>query len=298
MRKGIVLAGGSGTRLMPLTEFVCKQLLPVYDKPMVYYPLSTLILLGITDILIISTPRDTPILEKAIGDGSKLGLKITYKAQAAPNGLPEAFILGEEFIGNDPVCLMLGDNILHVADLYKNFQNCINVKDGAVIVGTPVVDPSAFGVVELDTENNIVSIEEKPKHPKSNIAAIGLYFYDNTVVAKAKSLKPSSRNETEITDLNKLYLQEGKLKCQRLSRGATWLDAGTFDALSDASTFIRIVEKRLGLKIGCIEEAAYMMNRIDKNELIELANYYGKSPYGAYLQMVSTLKEEVEYELC
>lgn len=298
MRKGIILAGGSGTRLMPLTEFFCKQLLPVYDKPMLYYPLSTLILLGITEILIISTPRDTPVLAAAIGDGADLGVKISYKVQDAPNGLPEAFILGEEFIGADPVCLMLGDNILHVADLKNSFKECIDLKDGAAIVGTPVVDPSSFGVIELDEQGlKVLSLEEKPKNPKSNIAAIGLYFYDNSVVAKAKQLQPSARNETEITDLNNLYLSAGKLRCHRLSRGATWLDAGTFDALADASTFIRIVEKRLGLKIGCIEEAAYMMQKIDGLRMLQLAKTYGKSPYGDYLQMVARLEKEAVYEL-
>ena len=289
MKKGIILAGGSGTRLMPLTEFFCKQLLPVYDKPMVYYPLSTLILLGITEILIISTPKDTPVLQKAIGDGSKLGINITYKVQLAPNGLAEAFILGEDFVAGDPVCLMLGDNILHVADLHAYFRSCTELVEGATIVGTPVIEPKDFGVIELDKDNNVISLEEKPEHPKSNLAAIGLYFYDNTVVKKAKQLKPSKRGEIEITDLNRLYLQEGTLNCKRLSRGATWLDAGLFDSLTDASLFVRIVEKRLGLKIGCIEEAAYMMNRINKNQLSEIANAYGKSPYGAYLQMVTGL---------
>ncbi|HSX20099.1 MAG TPA: sugar phosphate nucleotidyltransferase, partial [Gammaproteobacteria bacterium] len=247
-------------------------------------------LLGITDILIISTPRDTPILKSAIGDGSKLGLKISYKVQNSPDGLPQAFTLGEEFIGNDPVCLMLGDNILHLADLFNNFKSCRMLTDGAYIVGTPVVDPKNFGVIELDDDKNIISVVEKPSNPKSNLAAIGLYFYDNSVVAKTKQLKPSARGELEITDLNNLYLREGKLKCQRLSRGATWLDAGMFDTLADASTFIRIVENRLGLKIGCIEEAAYMMNRISRDALLEIAKEFGKSPYGTYLQMVATLE--------
>lgn len=290
MKKGIILAGGSGTRLMPLTEFFCKQLLPVYDKPMIYYPLSTLILLGMTDILIISTPRDTPILEKAIGNGRKLGINISYEIQEKPNGLAEAFIVGEEFINNDPVCLMLGDNILHVADLANAFKHCVGSNQGATIVGTPVIDPTNFGVIELDENSNIISLEEKPKHPKSNIAAIGLYFYDNTVVERAKQIKPSNRGELEITDLNKSYLHDSQLKCHRLSRGATWLDAGLFETLADASAFIRIVEKRLGLKIGCIEEAAYMMSKISRVDLMELANHYGKSPYGDYLHMISTLE--------
>lgn len=290
MKKGIILAGGSGTRLMPLTQFFCKQLLPVYDKPMIYYPLSTLILLGMTDILIISTPRDTPILQAAIGDGKKLGINISYKVQNEPNGLAEAFIIGEEFIANEPVCLMLGDNILHVADLASVFKNCTGLQHGATIVGTPVIDPSSFGVIELDEQQNILSLEEKPKNPKSNLAAIGLYFYDSTVVERSKRLKPSSRGELEITDLNISYLNDSQLKCHRLSRGATWLDAGVFDTLADASTFIRVVEKRLGLKIGCIEEASYMMNRISKTDLIETANCYGNSPYGDYLHMISTFE--------
>ncbi len=283
MKKGIILAGGSGTRLMPLTEFVCKQLLPVYDKPMIYYPLSTLILLGITEILIISTPRDIHTLQAAIGDGARLGLHIAYKVQDEPRGLPEAFILAEEFIGRDPVCLMLGDNILHIADLFNAFSACVQLQHGAFVVGAPVTEPGNFGVIELDVKNNIISLEEKPEHPKSNLAAIGLYFYDNTVVEKVRNLTPSVRGELEITDLNKLYLREGSLKCKRLSRGATWLDAGMFDALADATQFVKIVEARLGLKIGCIEEAAYMMGRITKNELLAIADIYGKSPYGKYL---------------
>lgn len=291
MKKGILLAGGHGTRLMPLTEFFCKQLLPVYDKPLIYYPLSTLILLGITEIMIISTPRDTPILQDAIGNGAKLGLKITYKVQDKPNGLAEAFILAQEFIGNDPVCLMLGDNILHMADLYQNLRGCTSLRDGAAIIGTPVTDPRQFGVIELDDNNMIVALEEKPKYPKSNLAAIGLYFYDNSVVQKAKQLRPSARGELEITDLNNMYLNEGKLRCHRLSRGATWLDAGAFEPLADASAFIRIVEKRLGLKIGCIEEAAFMMDRIDSEQLLEIAKLYENSPYGAYLRSVALARE-------
>lgn len=291
MKKGILLAGGHGTRLMPLTEFFCKQLLPVYDKPLIYYPLSTLILLGITEVMIISTPRDTPILQDAIGSGAKLGLNITYKVQDAPNGLAEAFILGEDFIGSDPVCLMLGDNILHMADLYQNLSGCTTLRDGAVIIGTPVTDPRQFGVIEIDDNNKIVSLEEKPQQPKSNLAAIGLYFYDNTVVQKAKQLRPSARGELEITDLNNMYLIEGKLYCHRLSRGATWLDAGAFEPLADASAFIRIVEKRLGLKIGCIEEAAFMMDRISSEQLLDIAKLYEKSPYGAYLRSVALAKE-------
>lgn len=292
MKKGILLAGGHGTRLMPLTEFFCKQLLPVYDKPLIYYPLSTLILLGITDIMIISTPRDTPTLQEAIGDGTKLGLKISYKVQDAPNGLAEAFILAQDFIGTDPVCLMLGDNILHMADLYQNLKGCTDLQDGAVIIGTPVIDPKLFGVIEIDENLNIISLEEKPQDPKSNLAAIGLYFYDNSVVHKAKQLHPSVRGELEITDLNNMYLNEGKLRCHRLSRGATWLDAGAFEPLADASAFIRIVEKRLGLKIGCIEEAAFMMGRINSTQLLKIAKSYEKSPYGAYLLTVALAREE------
>lgn len=296
MKKGILLAGGYGTRLMPLTEFFCKQLLPVYDKPLIYYPLSTLILLGITEILIISTPRDTPVLQKALGNGSRLGINIAYKVQPKPYGLAEAFILAENFIESDPVCLMLGDNILHVADLYQNFKACTELRHGAVIIGTPVTDPRDFGVIELDEKQNIISLEEKPRIPKSNLASIGLYFYDNTVIKKAKSLKPSSRGELEITDLNNLYLQVGQLSCHRLSRGATWLDAGGFETLADACAFIRIVEKRLGLKIGCIEEAAFMMGRINNRQLLTIAKQYNKSPYGLYLQNIAVEREEC-YEI-
>lgn len=282
--KGIILAGGSGTRLQPLTDFFCKQLLPVYDKPMIYYPLSTLMLLGIRDILIISTPKDTPILEQAIGSGGHLGIKIQYKIQDQPRGLADAFIVGEEFIDDQPVCLMLGDNILHTAHLGRNLKHCCQIQKGAYIIGIPSMEPERFGVIEYDEHDNVISLEEKPKNPKSDMASIGLYFYDNTVVQKAKSLKPSHRGEIEITDLNNIYLKEGQLKCTFLSRGSTWLDAGVFDSIVDAGVYLRIVEEHLGLKIGCIEEVAYMSDYIDKEQLSRLADKYRKSPYGAYLK--------------
>lgn len=290
MKKGIILAGGHGTRLRPLSDFMCKQLLPVYDKPMIYYPLSTLILLGLKDILIISTPKDTPVLQAALGDGSHLGIRLTYKVQDAPRGLADAFILGEEHIGDDTVCLMLGDNILHASHLGDMFAPCIGIEKGAYIVGVPVMDAQRFGVIETDTtRTRVLSLEEKPAQPKSNMAAIGLYFYDNSVIAKAKGLAPSSRGELEITDLNNLYLAEGSLQCKFLSRGATWLDAGTFDTLADSSRFIQIVENRLGLKIGCIEEASFVMGNIDKVQILKLAQRYTASPYGAYLRTIAEM---------
>jgi glucose-1-phosphate thymidylyltransferase len=286
MRKGIILAGGSGTRLRPLTDFFCKQLLPVYDKPMIYYPLSTLMLLGIKEVLIISTPKDTPILEEAIGSGDQWGISITYAVQEEPRGLVEAFIIAEEFIGTDPVCLMLGDNILHMAGLGRELAVCGRLQEGAYIIGIPSMEPHRFGVIEYDENENVISLEEKPEHPKSDMASIGLYFYDNTVVEKAKLITPSPRGELEITDLNTLYLQEGKLRCKFISRGSTWLDVGVFDAIIDAGIYLRIVEEHLGLKIGCVEEVAYMMDNITLEQLNKLADKYDKSPYGAYLKML------------
>lgn len=288
MKKGIILAGGSGTRLRPITDVVCKQLLPIYDKPMIYYPLSTLMLLGIQDILIISTPKDTPILESVLGDGSELGIRLTYKVQVEPNGLAEAFIIGADFIGTDPVCLILGDNILHMSRIGEYLRDCYTLTKGAYLLGVPVLDPERFGVIEYDQYGNVLSLEEKPQNPKSEMAAIGVYFYDETVVERVRSLKPSDRGELEITDLNNLYLRDGQLKAKFLSRGSTWLDAGVFDTIMDAGQYMRIVEMRLGLKIGCIEEVAYMMDYINLQQLKILAGKYSKSPYGEYLYRIST----------
>ena len=288
MKKGIILAGGTGTRLRPLTDFVCKQLLPVYDKPLIYYPLSTLILAGIEEILIISTPKDTPILQGAIGDGAQFGVSITYKIQEKPAGIAEAFIIGEEFIGGDPVCLILGDNILHMAGFSTFIEKAFSENEGATIFGFPVADPQRFGVVEVDTDNNtVLSIEEKPEKPKSNLAIIGMYAYDNAVVEKAKSIKASARGELEITDLNQLYFDEKKLKCHRLSRGNVWIDAGVTDSFADAANLVRLIENRLGLKICCPEEAAFVMNKITRDDLRVLAGKYSKSHYGKYLKRVA-----------
>lgn len=287
VKKGIILAGGSGTRLRPITDVVCKQLLPIYDKPMIYYPLSTLMLLGIQDILIISTPKDTPILETVLGDGKELGINLSYKVQAEPKGLAEAFIVGADFVGTDPVCLILGDNILHMSRIGAFLKDCSSLEKGAYIVGVPVLDPERFGVIEYDKDGNVLSLEEKPSKPKSEMAAIGLYFYDGTVVEKAISLQPSVRGELEITDLNNLYLRNGDLKAKFLSRGSTWLDAGIFDTIMDAGQYMQIVEQRLGLKIGCIEEVAFMMDYINLEQLKKLAEKYSKSPYGEYLQAIT-----------
>lgn len=265
--KGIILAGGSGSRLYPLTETTSKQLLPVYDKPMIYYPLSTLMLFGIREILIISTPQDTPNIEKFFGDGSRLGLKISYKVQHAPNGIAEAFILGDEFIGDDEVCLILGDNIFYMGDQIQNFRDAVADNPGGVVFGYHVSDPERFGVVEFNKEHKVISIEEKPKQPKSNYAVVGLYFYQPDVVAKAKALKPSARGELEITDLNRSYLQEDRLKVVTMKRGNAWLDAGTPQSLLDSSNFIEIIEMRQGLKIACIEEIAYRRGFINDEQM-------------------------------
>lgn len=253
IRKGIILAGGSGTRLRPLTDVVCKQLLPVYDKPMIYYPLSTLMMMGLRDILIISTEKDLPIIQSVLGTGEEIGIKLSYKVQTAPRGLADAFLVGADFINAEPVCLILGDNLIHVAHINQLMRECVAATAGAWLVGATVSDPQRFGVIELDATGRIVSLEEKPAQPKSDIASIGLYFYDHTVVERARSLKPSKRGELEITDLNNLYLQDGLVRLKLLSRGATWLDVGTFDALADASQYLQIVENRLGLKVGCID---------------------------------------------
>lgn len=287
--KGIILAGGAGTRLYPLTMVTSKQLLPVYDKPMIYYPLSTLMLAGIREILIISTPQDLPNFEKLLGDGSQFGLQLSYKVQPSPDGLAQAFILGEKFIGSDSVAMVLGDNIFYGSGLSQYLKNAVEKvrNGGASIFGYYVNDPERFGIVEFDTEGNVISVEEKPENPKSNYCITGLYFYDNSVVYKAKHLKPSKRGELEITDLNRLYLEEENLHVQLFGRGYAWLDTGTMDSLVDAADFVRTLEKRQGLKISAIEEIAYNKGWITKDELIEAAKRYGKSPYGQHLMNVA-----------
>lgn len=281
--KGIILAGGSGTRLYPITRGISKQLIPIYDKPMIYYPLSTLMLAGITDILVISTPEFTPLFEQLLGDGSEWGISLTYKVQEKPNGLAEAFILGADFIGDDSVCLILGDNIYYGSGLSKLVQEAAQKTDGATVFGYHVNDPERFGVVEFDDDMKALSIEEKPENPKSNYAVTGLYFYDNTVVEKAKNLKPSDRGELEITDINKLYLDEGKLDVKVMGRGYAWLDTGTHDSMMDASSFIATIQKRQNLKVACLEEIAYRMGYISKEKLVELAQPMKKNDYGQYL---------------
>lgn len=279
--KGIILAGGSGTRLHPITLSISKQLIPVYDKPMIYYPLSTLIYAGIKEILIISTPSDTPHFKRLLGDGKQLGCHFSYMIQPEPNGLAQAFILGEKFIGNDSVCLILGDNIFQMK--IKNLENCSSV-NGGLIFGYHVNDPERYGVVEFDKENNAISLEEKPSKPKSNFAVPGLYFYDNSVVEVAKNLKPSARGEYEITDVNKYYLKNNKLKVNLLSRGSVWLDTGTVQSLIQANIYIQVIEERQGRKVGCIEEAAFVKGLIGKNQLLKLAKPLMKSGYGKYLK--------------
>jgi len=278
--KGIILAGGSGTRLHPLTLAMSKQMMPIYDKPMIYYPLSTLMYSGINEILIISTPHDLPVFKKLLGDGSRIGCKLEYKVQEVPNGLAQAFVLGEEFIGNDKVCLILGDNIFQMK--VKTLSDCKDVK-GGIVFGYHVHDPERYGVVEFDETQNVLSIEEKPENPKSNYAVPGLYFYDNSVVEIAKNLKPSFRGEYEITDINKHYLKNGQLKVGILGRGTAWLDTGTFNSLIQAGQFVQVVEERQGLKVGCIEEIAFNMGYIDSNQLKKLAEPLMSSGYGKYL---------------
>lgn len=285
--KGIILAGGSGTRLGVLTQIISKQLLPVYDKPMVYYPLSILMLAEIKDILIISTPEDLPFFKKHFGDGSQLGINLEYAEQPSPDGLAQAFIIGESFIGTDDVCLILGDNIFFAHGLKSELVNAIADLEsygGSVVFGYYVHDPERYGVVEFDEHNKPISIVEKPENPKSNYAVIGLYFYDNTVVKKAKSLKPSKRGELEITDLNRLYLEEKKLIVRTVGRGFAWLDTGTHSSLFEASSFVKTIEDRQGLKIACIEEIAFNNKWITKEELLKLAEKHGKSSYGDYLK--------------
>ncbi len=290
--KGIILAGGSGTRLHPLTLAMSKQMMPVYDKPMIYYPLSTLMLSGIREILIISTPHDLPNFKKLLGDGSSLGCQFSYQVQEVPNGLAQAFVIGEKFIGQDKVALILGDNIFYGDGMSKLLQT-MNNPDGGVVFAYPVSDPERYGVVEFDQTNRVISIEEKPQKPKSTYAVPGLYFYDNSVVDIAKNIRPSSRGEYEITDINREYLQQGKLKVGILSRGTAWLDTGTFASLMQASQFVQIVEERQGLKIGCIEEVAYRMNFIDKTQLHQIADPLVKSGYGQYLLNLIQTKNEI-----
>ncbi len=280
--KGIILAGGSGTRLHPLTLAMSKQMMPVYDKPMIYYPLSILMMAGINEVLIISTPADLPHFEKLLGDGSQIGCTFSYAVQAVPNGLAQAFVIGEKFIGNDKVALVLGDNIFHGQGLGRQLQTCKN-PDGGIVFAYHVSDPERYGVVDFDANHKVLSIEEKPAHPKSNYAVPGLYFYDNTVVQIAKDLKPSPRGEYEITDVNKKYLEDKKLEVRILDRGTAWLDTGTFASLMQAGQFVQVIEERQGLKIGCIEEIAYNMGYINKEQLHKIAQPLTKSGYGNYL---------------
>lgn len=280
--KGIILAGGSGTRLHPLTLSISKQLMPIYDKPMIYYPLSVLMLAGIREVLIISTPQDLPLFERLLGDGKNLGCRFEYAVQEVPNGLAQAFVIGEEFIGNDKVALILGDNIFYGTELERTLKSAVQT-DGGVVFAYHVSDPERYGVVEFDKERKVISIEEKPKEPKSNYAVPGIYFYDNSVVAKAKSIKPSKRGEYEITDINRAYLDEGTLNVVALGRGTAWLDTGTFNSLIQAQQFVQVIEERQGLKIGCIEEIAYRKGFIDDAQLRSIAEPLIKSGYGQYL---------------
>ena len=296
--KGIILAGGSGTRLYPLTKVTSKQLLPVYDKPMIYYPLSTLMLAGIQDILIISTPTDLPNFERLLGDGSQFGIHLSYKIQETPNGLAQAFVLGEDFIGDDSVCLILGDNIFYgngFGSMLRNAVNNTESRNHATVFGKYVSDPERFGVAEFDENGKVISLEEKPKEPKSNYAVVGLYFYDNRVVEYAKSLKPSARGEYEITDLNRIYLENGELDCQVFGRGFAWLDTGTVDSLAKASDYVKLVVEVQGIRISVPEEIAYYNKWIDEKTLLEAAETYGKSPYGEHLRTIAKGNVQTTY---
>lgn len=288
--KGIILAGGSGTRLYPITKSISKQIIPVYDKPMIYYPLSVLMLAGIKEILIISTPQDIHLYENLLGDGSELGIQLVYAIQPSPDGLAQAFIIGEEFIGDDSVCMILGDNIFYGFDFSRTLREAARLEDGAVVFGYYVNDPERYGVAEFNADGKVLSLEEKPEQPKSNYAVTGLYFYSKDVVEKAKSLKPSKRGELEITDLNRLYLEESRLSMKIMGRGMAWLDTGTHDSLLEASNFIATIENRQGLKVACIEEIAFRNGYISKDQLLKLAQPLRKNHYGEYLVKISNEK--------
>ena len=288
--KGIILAGGSGTRLYPITRGVCKQLLPVYDKPMIYYPLSVLMLAGIRDFLVISTPGDLPRFQDIFGDGTDLGLRFSYAEQPKPNGLAEAFLIGEEFIGRDAVCLVLGDNIFFghgLTEVLNKAVRDVTSDEGATVFGYYVKDPERYGIVEFDADGNVLTVEEKPKHPKSHYAVTGLYFYDNDVIAIAKNVKPSGRGELEISDVNIAYLKKKKLRVELLGRGYAWLDTGTHESLLEAGEFIATIERRQGLKVACIEEITYKLGYIDKKQLLKAADSHSKNSYGEYLKMIA-----------
>ncbi|MBN1159088.1 MAG: glucose-1-phosphate thymidylyltransferase RfbA [Bacteroidales bacterium] len=288
--KGIILAGGSGTRLYPITQCISKQILPIYDKPMIYYPLSVLMLAGIRDILVISTPRDLPLFQYLLGDGSQYGIRLSYAVQPAPEGLAQAFVIGEEFIGDQPVCMILGDNIFYGHGLGKILSETATLTDGAVVFAYYVVDPERYGVVEFNERGRVINIEEKPRRPKSNYAVTGLYFYDHDVVNKVRLLKPSARGELEITDLNRMYLAEGKLRARIMGRGMAWLDTGTHETLLQASVYIQTIEERQGLKISCIEEIAFKQGFITREQLLKLAEPLARNQYGEYLQKVADEK--------
>lgn len=290
-RKGIILAGGAGTRLYPVTQVMCKQLLPVYDKPMIYYPLSTLMLAGIRQVLIISTPQATPVFRDLLGDGSQLGMQLSYQVQETPNGLAQAFVLGREFIGDDPVCLILGDNIFY-GDGLRRLLSEANATKGATVFGYYVNDPERYGVVSFDREGKVEAIEEKPAKPKSNYAVVGLYFYDNAVVDVAASLKPSARGEYEITDVNRYYLQQGRLNVKLMGRGFAWLDTGTHDSLAEATAFVKAIQERQGLKIACLEEIAWRMGFVGRDQFAQLADRLRKSTYGEYLFHLLATEEQ------